>query len=224
MRNIQSVPPEMGGIYAIINVANGRCYIGSSHKMRKRLNYHRRALECGKHPNPILQASWNKHGPEVFICDIFEPVRDRRLLLDREQFWFDSLEPSFNILKFAASRKGHKQSKEVIEKRMLAIRGRPQSEEAKRRKSEAQKGRKFTDQHIENLKVGFKTRPTAPYANRRYVATAPDGEEFIVTNLTEFCAAHGLDRPHMTSVAAGKRKAHKGWLCRYDAPKPEARE
>lgn len=74
MRNIQSVPPEMGGIYAIINVANGRCYIGSSHTIRKRLNYHRRALERDRHPNPILQASWNKHGPEAFICDIFEPV------------------------------------------------------------------------------------------------------------------------------------------------------
>ena len=221
IENIKDVPPDMGGIYAIINRVNGKCYIGSSNVIRKRLNSHRRQLETGKHPNIILQSSWNKYGESSFIFDIFEPILNRELLLQREQFWFDTIKPSFNILKFASGRKGHKQSKETIERRMASIRGKPQSEESKRRKSEAQKGRKFSQQHIENMKIGFKTRPTAPYAKVNYVVTTPTGETLAVKNLTEFCKKHDLNRPHMVAVAKGRRKSHKGWLCHYDRPKPE---
>lgn len=41
----------------------------------------------------------------------------------------------------------------------------------------------------------------------------PQGVEYIVWGLGEFCRNNGLCQGHLFSVAAGHRKHHKGWTC-----------
>jgi hypothetical protein len=41
-----------------------------------------------------------------------------------------------------------------------------------------------------------------------------NGEEILITHLTNFCKENGLSQGNMGSVAKGKRKHHKNWTCR----------
>ena len=54
-------------VYEIRNTVSGKFYIGSSTNMYERWRTHRTKLRSNKHPNPVLQASWNKHGEEAFV-------------------------------------------------------------------------------------------------------------------------------------------------------------
>jgi len=58
------------GIYRIRNVVSGRFYVGSSEDVYRRFEAHRRHLRKGAHKNIGLQASWNKHGEDVFRFEI----------------------------------------------------------------------------------------------------------------------------------------------------------
>ena len=81
------------GVYKITNLVNGKFYIGSSKDIDWRWYCHKHYLKSGKHDNPKLQHSWNKHGENTFIFDIIEEVNDEKLLLEREQYYLDLLKP-----------------------------------------------------------------------------------------------------------------------------------
>lgn len=48
---------------------------------------------------------------------------------------------------------------------------------------------------------------------RQWLIISPDGKEFRLTNLTQFCKEHGLQQTKMSAVAKGQRTHHKGWKC-----------
>lgn len=77
------------GIYAIINIANGKLYVGSSVNIKNRLYNHRYGLRTNTHPNNYLQNAFNKHGESSFKVKILEYVSDKKILLDREQYFMD---------------------------------------------------------------------------------------------------------------------------------------
>lgn len=54
------------GVYAIVNRANGRVYIGSAMNIRKRLGEHRSQLRSGTHSNPFLLHDWREHMADAF--------------------------------------------------------------------------------------------------------------------------------------------------------------
>lgn len=58
--------PTDSGIYAIVNLANGKRYIGSAKSFARRWYMHRRELGLGKHHSRHLQRSWTRHGAEGF--------------------------------------------------------------------------------------------------------------------------------------------------------------
>ena len=70
------------GIYEIINTTTGRRYIGSSINLRCRWYSHSHMLRKGKHGNPILQSSWNKHGESAFV---FRHIEEN---VDNENYMF----------------------------------------------------------------------------------------------------------------------------------------
>jgi group I intron endonuclease len=53
-------------VYEIRNLVTNKFYIGSSANLHERFRTHRNKLRSNAHPNPHLQASWNKHGEDVF--------------------------------------------------------------------------------------------------------------------------------------------------------------
>ena len=86
------------GIYKI--TYKNRCYIGSSNDIKKRWYSHHYTLKRKTHKNPILQTIFDKHGINVFKFEIIEMCPEINLL-NREQYWIDSLKPSLNSCKIA---------------------------------------------------------------------------------------------------------------------------
>lgn len=84
------------GIYKIVNLINGKIYIGSSKNLRVRLWKHRSLLRHNKHYNSHLQNSWNKYGENNFDYAILETC-DEENQYKREQFYIDTLHPEYNI-------------------------------------------------------------------------------------------------------------------------------
>lgn len=114
------------GIYKIINATTKKIYIGSSIDIENRWRQHKFQLSKNKHHNSHLQNSWKMHGSEVFVIEIIEicdPIKE--ILLEREQYYIDTLKPEYNICPKAGSRLGSKASEETKKKMSLTMKGRP---------------------------------------------------------------------------------------------------
>lgn len=64
------------GVYALRCNANGKLYIGSSHRMDQRLHEHMVALRSGRHPNAEMQADFNKYGDDFSACVLQDYCHD----------------------------------------------------------------------------------------------------------------------------------------------------
>lgn len=149
------------GIYQIINIINSKIYIGSAKWFDHRWRVHKYNLHLNKHGSKHLQRAWNKYGEENFEFQKLEIVSNLNILLEREQFWLDRINPylpeiGYNILQIAGSRlgsthteefkklrswayKGNKLTQESIEKIRLANTGQKRTDDQRKRMSEAQK-------------------------------------------------------------------------------------
>lgn len=91
---------KKSGIYAIINVINGKKYIGQSSNLEKRKAIHFCSLDGNYHANRHLQNSYNKYGKENFEFKILEYCECKKdTLTSREQFFVDLHSPDmlYNI-------------------------------------------------------------------------------------------------------------------------------
>ncbi len=131
------------GIYLIINLYNNKFYVGSSKNLWERKLNHFRDLKNQKHKNIYLQNSYNKHDKEYFTMVMIERVEDKKDLINREQYWIDTLdacnkEIAYNICPNAESKLGHKHSEETKKKMSEVRKGIIFSNETKRNISLAQ--------------------------------------------------------------------------------------
>lgn len=158
--------PSPAGIYGILNLVNGKLYIGSASNLSKRFASHKHYLRQGKHPSIHLMRSWNRDGEANFKFIVFEYVTISKSLVDREQFYIDFYQSScakfgFNIRLKAHSNEGLKlppRSKEDREKIGKAHRGKLVSIETRKKISEAQLGKKLTEEHCKKMSLAFKGR------------------------------------------------------------------
>jgi len=128
--------PLSSGIYQIINLQNGKFYIGSTRKLRTRLREHFSDLRTGRHHSAPLQRAWNKYGEAAFSVKVLEHVEDLSQLIVREQAAFDSLSPEYNACKTAGSSLGRPCPDSVKSTLSRLLKGRVFSEETRRRISE----------------------------------------------------------------------------------------
>lgn len=89
------MPERECGVYRVTCVPTGKCYIGSSHRIRIRWTQHKSRLRRSIHVSPHFQRAWNKHGEEAFSFEIIEKC-PREVLIEREQYWVDHLKPALN--------------------------------------------------------------------------------------------------------------------------------
>ncbi|EQA7786884.1 NUMOD3 domain-containing DNA-binding protein [Acinetobacter baumannii] len=111
------------GIYRIVNVNNGKCYVGSTKNFESRWNRHFRDLEKGNHCNIKLQRSYNKHGKHAFKTEILEKIEyTRDLIIERENYWINKLNSKiegYNIAdaSFGDAISNHPNKEEIIKRR-----------------------------------------------------------------------------------------------------------
>ncbi len=80
--------PSSSGIYAFLNQANCRLYVGQSISLRQRFSQHIKSLNGSCHFNPQLQKDWSKFGASNFMCIFLESVSPIPELLDaKEDSW-----------------------------------------------------------------------------------------------------------------------------------------
>jgi group I intron endonuclease len=108
------------GIYLIESKLNNKQYIGSSINVYVRVRGHKRDLLKNRHANIKLQNHYNKYGIDDFTYTLVEEC-DIDVLIEREQYWYDKLNPEFCIRTVVDSCLGVKQSEETKLKRGKAI-------------------------------------------------------------------------------------------------------
>ena len=128
-----NVKIRITGIYKIVNIVNGKIYIGSALNIYNRIFgsssiSHLKALKNNNHINKKLQNSFNKYGEDSFEFFIVEKCIKEELLI-REQYYLDTLcfaknykkfsKYSFNICPNAGSPLGKKASNKT--KKILSI-------------------------------------------------------------------------------------------------------
>jgi len=114
------------GIYKIKNLINNKVYIGSSISIMNRFSTHKRLLINNIHFNKHLQSSFNKYGISNFKFEILEDLKfiDKKLIQEREEF---------HIKFYNANDSNYGYNKRIV--------------------CDTNLGMKFTDEHIEKLKI-----------------------------------------------------------------------
>lgn len=79
----------MQGVYAILNLANNKKYIGSSVNVLTRKQDHFSSLARGDHHSYRLQKAYNKYGVENFKFIKLKEVKDENELRLAEQYYLD---------------------------------------------------------------------------------------------------------------------------------------
>lgn len=143
------------GVYGIVNLKNGKLYVGSSTDLKRRQKDHLRALRGGYHSIPYLQNSWNKYGEENFSFIVLENCSPDQCVRV-EQKWLDDLEPykfasGYNRNPTAGSCLGFKHSQETKDKMSKSKMGVPMPKWVKERIKEALTGRVKSAEHRANL-------------------------------------------------------------------------
>ena len=94
---------NQSGIYKL--TINNKFYIGSAKNIGIRLSKHLLDLERNLHHSIYLQRAWNKHqNINIEIIEICDNI------IEREQYYIDTLQPHFNLCKKAANCNGIKRS------------------------------------------------------------------------------------------------------------------
>lgn len=154
-----------GGVYAIVCTVTGDCYVGSSVDIPHRWSQHRSALKRGDHSTRHLQRAYLKYGPDAFEFLLLEEVTEsQQLILEREQFWIDTLEPTYNKRPVANNNFGVKHDEETrANMRAAALARAKPNEEVRKILSEAAKKRQYTEEgrrkRSESMKKWHQERP-----------------------------------------------------------------
>lgn len=108
------------GIYLWTHLEDNNKYVGSASNLSSRFYSYYSIPKLNKN-NSYISRALLKYGYAIFRLSILEyidisnlPKKEaRKLILEREQYYLDLLEPEYNILKTAGSPLGHKQSEEL---------------------------------------------------------------------------------------------------------------
>lgn len=149
-------PISAPGVYRIVDSKSGRFYIGSSVNVAQRWSQHQGRLRRGTHPNPQLQAIWNKDQARLSITMVrVVDSSDKDALLTAEQQELDAANVGanhdcMNVLTVAGSHLGRVRSAETRARMSAAQRGKKMSQESRERMRAAKLGKPQTETHRRN--------------------------------------------------------------------------
>lgn len=108
----------MVGIYRITNTVNGKCYVGQSINIEKRLRQHKSMLFSGTHYNAHLQSAVSRYGIDKFE---FIPIEEclESELNSKERHWIakcNSLNEGYNKTSGGENEDGWRHSESTKEK------------------------------------------------------------------------------------------------------------
>lgn len=147
---------SQSGIYEIVNLVNGKRYVGSAVDLAQRWREHRWGLKGRRHGNRHLQASWEKYGEAAFsfvVIELCEPAA----LIEREQAAIDRLQPEYNICPTAGSTLGRPHTAEArakIAAKKAGLKLPPRTDEYRAKIGAAHRGKPKSPEHMAALQAG----------------------------------------------------------------------
>lgn len=163
---------KISGIYKIENLVDGRIYIGSSIDISLRWRQHIRELNRNKHENRYLQRAWNKFGAENFRFTKIE-LCDSEQLIIHEQYYMDKFtvcKTGYNMCPIADNVLGIKRSLETrkIMSDIARARGMiPLSKESKQKIGNFFRGRPLTEEHKRKVSMNTMGKKKKPYIHKK---------------------------------------------------------
>ena len=142
---------KASGIYKITS-PSGKFYIGSSANIHIRWLAHKTMLKRQKHHSFYLQRACNKYGLESLTIEVVKLCAVDELFCE-EQFYIDSLNPSYNICRIAGSSRGTSRvfTDEHKRKIGLAHKGKKLSTAHCAMIGDTHRGKKLSDAHLSRL-------------------------------------------------------------------------
>lgn len=194
------------GIYEIVHVASGRRYIGHSIDIDYRWWQHRLDLDANRHHNAHLQNAWRKYGCGAFVFRIVETCPES-MLLKREQayidFYWDIPDALYNIAREAHCPPSVK-TEEQNAKNSAAHKGRPRSEETKKKISATLKGKTPSEAQL----AGYERRRGKPLTDAQIAAnTARRGSPRTPAQLAHDESRRGKPGPKKSPESIAKTRA-----------------
>jgi group I intron endonuclease len=161
----------MKGVYRILNMLDGKCYVGSTYDLKAREKVHFSCLRRNCHSVIKLQRAVNKHGLTNFKFEILEVVESKDELMFQENKWIgelNSIHFGYNInwaaplpdditrFKISNSESGKVVSDETRKKISATMKGKPKSEQHRKNLSKAGYGRKISQDQVTKMIEGRK--------------------------------------------------------------------
>ena len=175
----------ISGIYEIVNLVNGKRYVGSSIDVRRRWAQHRAHLQAGTHHCPPLQRAWRRYGEASFRFDLIERC-GRTSLVETEQAHLDGGRSDYNVAQAAGYRTflGMRHSPETIAKMSEAHRGntrtkgKPRCREAVEATAAAHRGMKRSAETCSKISAAMLGKKMLPRGeeHRRRISEAQKGK------------------------------------------------
>ncbi len=135
--------PAISGIYCITHRVSGRCYVGSSLNIRKRIRRH--VAEAMSGSMRYFHRALREFGAEEFTAEILEAC-GREVLLEHEKFHIEqkqSVVNGFNTRENPCATFDFRPSAATRKRMSDAAKGKKRSEETKRRMADGQRGNKY---------------------------------------------------------------------------------
>lgn len=225
------------GIYALYWEVEGLIYIGQSQSIEVRFREHLRKLARNSHSNYKVQAAYTSYGNPSLVtlqtCSI-EHLNTLEIFWTKE---FDSLYGvgGLNIVEAGdvgygthsnSSKYGKIQiltcfrllsnSKYIEHQEISNISGLPVHVVSgiNSGKCHLWLKDKYPSKYrnlVNNRTIKRNTAQSRSKGRTIAILVSPEGEEFEVSNMTEFANAHNLVRQQVNNLVAGTRKQHKGW-------------
>jgi len=132
---------QKSGVYEILNITNGKRYVGSAVNLPRRKNDHWRRLRGNHHRNQYLQNAWNKYNEEALEFEVLEHL-EPEILVSFEQWWMNMLQPEYNMCPVAGNSLGYTHTDEALANMSAAQKGKTLSEDHRAKISKSLKGNK----------------------------------------------------------------------------------
>lgn len=230
--NSSEAPDRMKatGVYAIVNLVNGKRYVGSAAtSFENRWRQHRKSLIRGQHHSSYLQRSWNKYGESSFEFRVVEVVLPEHAVACEQVMidYYRSADTKFGYnvsptagsplgvkhslesrARMAAAQRGLKRSPEAIAKSAAALRGRTQSPEHVTKSALARRGLKRSQETRERMSSSKRGRKQSP-EHAAKIALALRGRKVSPETRERIASAQRgrrLSPEHLENVIAANRR------------------
>lgn len=202
-------------IYKITNKISGKCYIGQTiQTLEQRWYKHIHDSRC-----PAIRDAIAKYGIDSFSIEVIDTAETIDDLNEKEIYWikhFNSIVPNgYNLQTGGKNCRCAESTKRKLSELNIGCNhpnyGKSRSFETRKKISEARKGMKFTDEHIQRLKESH--LGVVNECLLKKVRCVETGQVF--NSIKEAKASCGRNNIHIGEVCNGKRKTAGGFHWEY---------